>query len=309
MGLSSGLSKASLECLTVYGILLLIALAAIDTSGQGTTDVRIHPVLRLEKPKYMLGEAIRFRVGVETDGSGAIPHDLRKPCSLTVTKPDGSTELQRIGWPLDGNPDRGWTGGWGINADEAGLYELELACSGQSTERIPLIVEADEVIHKIRATFEFAKSGSITAGARVPVVFSVTNDSVFAIRFPRRGIMMEGISICVKRDSPAYQAVFFYPWEKLSQFPLSPDTYTWDFAAKIPSITVEPGERFEQRLALEDAYQFEESGNYTITFSTAISVLVGDERGPYASLCPIRVVAENSQTFAVLDPSTTKITH
>ena len=83
------------------------------------------------------------------------------------------------------------------------------------------------------------------------------------------------------------------------QFPLSPDTYTWEFAAKIPSITLEPGKRFEQRLALEDAYQFEQPGSYTVTFSTAISILVGDENGRYADLCPIRLVAENSHMFVV----------
>jgi hypothetical protein len=65
----------------VCGVPILIAFAAIDTRGQTTTPV-INPVLRLEKPKYLLGESIRFRVGVETDGSGSIPHDLKKPCSL-----------------------------------------------------------------------------------------------------------------------------------------------------------------------------------------------------------------------------------
>jgi len=281
-----------------YGAVLFIAFAAIHTSGQAAAQV-IRPILRLEKPEYLLGESIRFWVGVETDGSGSIPRDLRKPCSLTVTKPDGSTELQKIAWPMDGNPDRGWKGGWGIKAKEAGLYELELGCSGQRSDRIPLMVEADEIIHKIRATFEFAKSGSIKTGAQVPVIFSVINDSAFPIRFPQRAVMVEGISISVKRDLPAYQADFFYPWEKLTQYPVSPDTYTWDFAAEIPSITLEPGQRFEQRLALEDAYKFEEEGNYTITFSTAISVLVGDKQGPYANLCPIRVVAENRQSFVV----------
>jgi hypothetical protein len=302
------LLKLALSRLTIYGVLLLTALAAIDTSGQSTAQV-VRPVLRLEKPKYLLGESIRFWVGVETDGSASIPSDLRKPCSLTVTKPNGSTQFQSIAWPVDGNPDRGWTGGWGIKAEEAGLYELELGCSGQRTERVPLIVEADEIIHKIRATFEFTKSGAIETGTRVPVVFRVTNDSEFPIRFPERGVMMQGISIHVKRDSPVYHADFFYPWGKLSQYPLSPDNYTWDVATKIPSITLEPGKRFEQRLALEDAYQFEEPGNYTITFSTAISVVVGDEQGPYVNLCPIRVVAKNSQPFAVLGRSTHQVIH
>jgi hypothetical protein len=62
-------------------------------------------------------------------------------------------------------------------------------------------------------------------------------------------------------------------------------------------------------LALEDAYKFEGPGAYTITFSTAISIIVGDERGPYANLCPIRIIAENSQTFVVSGQSTLKIIH
>jgi hypothetical protein len=281
-----------------FGVLLFTAAAVIETSGQSAAD-SIHPILRLEKPKYLLGESIRFWVGVEGEGSGFIPRDLRKPCSLTIEKPNGSTEIQTVAWPMDGNPDRGWSGGWGIKAKEAGLYELQLECSGKRTERIPLVVEADEIFREIRATFDFAKSGPTKMGTRAPVVFSVTNDSAFPIRFPQRGVMMEGISISVTRDSPPYRADFFYPWEKLKQFPLSPDTYTWDVASKLPSVTLEPGKRFEQRLALADAYQFEEAGNYRITFSTVVSVLVGDDQGPFANLCPIRLLAEHSEAFSV----------
>ena len=282
--------------LTTYGVLLLIAFATMNAIGQRTAQ-GIHPFLRLEKPHYLLGESIRFWVGIEA--SGSIPADLRKPCSLTIAKPNGSSEVQQIAWPVDGNPDRGWSGGWGIEADEAGAYELELECSGERTERVPLIVEADDLSHQIKATFEFGESASITMGAQVPVIFSVINSSAFPIRFPHRGVMMEGISISIKRDAPAYRADFFYPWEKLKQFALSPDTYTWDVATELPSITVEPGEQFQQRLALEDAYQFEEPGNYSVTFSTVVTVLVGNDDGPYGLLCPIRLVAEKSQTFAV----------
>lgn len=271
---------------------------AIYSWGQ-TTETVIHPVLRLEKPKYLLGESIRFWVGVEVEPPGVIPHEVRKACSLEITKPDGSSEVQSIGWPVDGNPDMGWRGGGGFIAKGPGTYFLMLECGGERTQRLPLIVQKDEISNEVTAAFSFERSGPIQVGTPVPVVFSVTNDSPFPIRFPKRGVMMEGISLSVRREKPAYSSDFFYPWEKLSQFPLSPDTYTWEVAAKLPSITLEPGKRFEQRLLLEDAYHFEQAGNYKVTFSTAVSILVGDQHGPFADLCPISIVAEKSETFSV----------
>jgi hypothetical protein len=60
----------------------------------------VEPILRLEKPKYVLGEAIRFWVGAEPRNSAVIPQTLRKPCSLAITRPDGTTETQPVGWPI-----------------------------------------------------------------------------------------------------------------------------------------------------------------------------------------------------------------
>jgi len=271
---------------------------AIYSWGQ-TTGTVIHPVLRLEKPKYLLGESIRFWVGVEVEPPGVIPHDVRKACSLEITKSDGISETQSIGWPRDGNPDMGWRGGWGFTADGPGSYLLVLECGGNRTQQLPLIVEKDEIFNQVSAAFRFESSGLIQAGTSVPVVFSVTNNSPFPIRFPKRGVMMEGISLSLSREKPAYRSDFFYPWEKLSQFPLSPDTYTWEVAAKLPSITLEPGKRFEQRLLLEDAYHFDQAGDYKVTFSTAVSILVGDQNGPFADLCPIRIIAKKSENFSV----------
>ena len=292
------LQKPASISFVLYGVLCLVAFTVTDNSAQTTAPI-IHPILRLEKPRYLLGESVRFWVGVEKDGFGPIPAPLKRPCSLTITKPDGSSAIQSVGWPIDGDPDLGWTGGWGVQPKEAGAYLLQLEYNGQRTERVPLIVEADDVLHDIFAAFEFEKSGSIDAGVSVAVVLRVTNNSRFPIRFPQRGAMMEGISIWVKRESPAYYAAFFYPWEKLTQSTVAPDTFTWDFAEKIPSITLDPGQSFRQRLSLEDAYQFDQPGTYTVTFSTVLSVLVGDRHGPYADFCPIRVVAEKSQTFIV----------
>jgi hypothetical protein len=282
------------------GLLCLIfsSSPAADIWGQ-IPGARIHPVLRLEKARYLLGESIRFWVGVEIEPPGINPRQQRKTCSLEITKPDGRVEVQSVGWPLDGDLSRGWLGGWGFAAESPGGYSLALECEGESTQRLPLIVEKNEISNQVTASFRFEKSGPIKMGDPIPVVFRVTNDSPFPIRFPQRGVMMEGVSLSVVRDKPAYRSDFFYPWEKLRQFPLSPDTYTWDVAAKLPSITVEPGKRFEQRLTLNDAYEFEQPGNYAVTFSTVVSVPVGDQDGPLADLCPIRVAADKTEVFYV----------
>src|SRR5271167_2065564 len=185
--------KYRLIALAHAGLLFLMAasFAAVDSWAQSAAAA-IHPVLRLEKPKYLLGESIRFWVGVEVEPPGVIPRALRAACSLEITRPDGNTETQSIGWPVDGHPDRGWSGGWGFTAKDAGSYSLVLECGGQRTERFPLTVEKNEISNEVSAAFQFEKSGAIQVGTPIPVVFRVTNDSPFPIRFPQRGVMMEG---------------------------------------------------------------------------------------------------------------------
>lgn len=289
----------SIKSVAHAGLLCVMASFAAVNSWAQSAGAAIHPVLRLEKPKYLLGESIRFWVGVDVEPRGVIPRALRAACSLEITRPDGSTEVQSIGWPVDGNPDWGWSGGWGFTAQDAGPYSLVLECGGQRTERLPLTIEKNEISNQVSASFQFEKSGAIQVGTPIPVVFRVKNDSPFPIKFPQRGVMMEGVYVRVARDKPAYRSDLFYPWQKLSQFPLSPDTYAWDVAAKLPSVTLEPGKRFEQRLALEDAYQFEQAGNYEVTFSTVVSILVGDKDGPFADFCPIRILGEKMEVFSV----------
>jgi hypothetical protein len=192
-------------------------------------------------------------------------------------------------------------GGAGYTPEVPGTYFLVFECLGKRTERVPLIVEKSTILSKISATFHFEKSGPIQLGDMIPVSFSVTNDSALPIRFPERGIMMEGVSLRIVREKPASRSDLFYPWEKLSQFAMSPYTYTWELATKLPSVTLEPGQRFEQRLSVEDAYRFEQPGDYEVTFSTVVSILVGDRAGPFAEFCPIRVIAQKTELFTVSD--------
>jgi len=284
--------------------LFFISIATNQSSSQVEAG-SIRPTLRLEKTRYLKGESIRFWVGVEVKNSQRIPTESQKPCSLNLTMPDGASEVQSISWPIDGDPSRGWSGGWGIPQEKAevGSYTLVLECVGSKTEPVQLAVENNEISNQIKVEFQFERSGSIEIGASVPVVFSVTNNSAYTVRFPRRGAMMEGISLSVQRDDPAYHSDFFYPSEKLAQSSIMPDVYSWAATKVVPTVTLLPGRRFERRLLLEDAYKFDEPGNYEVTFATVLSTLVGERNGIFADLCPIRLMAEATERFAVAAPS------
>jgi hypothetical protein len=228
-----------------------------------------------------------------------IPAEVEIPCSLAITRPDGSEELDSIGPPMDGPRGVGFIGGWGFNADKPGSYLLVLTCAGKQTPPVHMVVEDNDLSKQIIPAFHFERSGELPMETSIPVTFSVTNGSPYAIHFPQRGIMFEGVSIAIDRKEPAYHSDFFYPWEKLSQSKTSFDTYTWDAAQQLPSIKLRPGKQFQQRLLLENAFKFDRPGHYTVTFATVVSTLVGDKNGPFAALCPIRLVGQTKENFII----------
>lgn len=262
----------------------------------------IEPVLRLEKSRYIAGEAVRFWVGVKPHNSQTIPQELRKPCSLSITRPDGARRVDSVGWPVDGPIDRGWSGGWGFGNEniEPGDYVLVLECAGEKTAPLELVVEQSEIVAQVKAQFRFEREGAIAKSTHVPIVLTVDNSSQTTIRFPQRGAMMEGINLEIVRKEPASHWALFFPWEKLSYTTIMPDTYSWD-SPEIPSVTLKPREHFQQHLLLEDAFSFDRAGDYQVAFATIFSVLVGEKDGPFADVCPIRIPAVGSASFVVTD--------
>jgi hypothetical protein len=293
--------------LRLVGLFLVLAVGGYVSplsNGFASQNGRggIEPILRLEKPRYIAGEAIRFWLGVKPKNTPTIPEELRKPCSLGVTKPDGTRRVQSVGWPLDGMVEQGWSGGWGFGDEmvEPGVYVLVLECAGEKTAPLQLIVEQSEILTQVKAQFRFERDGAITKSTHVPITLTVDNGSQATIRFPQRGAMAEGISLDVVRKEPAFHSALFFPSEKLSHSTILPDTYSWDFP-EIPSVTLKPGEHFEQHLLLEDAFSFDQAGENQVTFATVFSVLVGEKDGPFADACPIRIPVTGSAHFVVTD--------
>jgi hypothetical protein len=278
-------------------------LASCGLARSQDAGVGIEPFLRLEKPKYVLGEAIRFWVGVKPRNSAPVPEELVKPCSLAITKPDGTIENQSVNPPPDRMRGAGWGGGWGFGKSQVmvGVYFLVLECGGEKTKPVELTVERNEIFDQIKAQFTFERSGEVSIGTPVPVILTVQNDSEYIIRFPERGVVGEGVGVSVDRAEPRSHSDLFYPWAKLSNSPFSVDTYSWDATATIPSIVLKPGEHFVQQFSVEDAYSFDRAGLYEITFSTVLPILAGEKNGPFVDLCPFRLPVVNTAQFTVMD--------
>jgi hypothetical protein len=259
--------------------------------------------LRLEKPRYLLGEAVRFWTGVRSTNGRPIPEDvINRPCTLFITKPDGSAETQTVG-PA---PDRilGATfseGGTGLGDKiQAGKYVLVWECSEHKTKPVELFVDKNEIFDQVRTEFRFERAGTIKMGTSVPVTLRVENNSPNTIRFPERGVDGAEISVGAIRDNPPFYAMTFYPADKLSHSTISASTYTWGVAPEIPSVVLDPGQHFEQKFLFEDAYKFDQPGTYKVMFSTVLQVLVGEKNGPFAQVCPLRFPASVVEQLVVV---------
>jgi len=282
----------------VGGLFLSVATGSSVNRAPG-----VEPVLRLEKPRYVLGEAIRFWVGVKPKNSTVIPDELRKSCSLNITKPDGVQRVDSVGWPKDGMLDHGWWGGWGFGEEkvESGRYILVLECAGEKTPPVELIVERSDILDQINVELRFDREEIVTKAAQVQVVLKVQNGSESTIRFPHRAAMMEGASLRIVRKEPAFRSDLFFPSEKPSQSNLMPDTYTWDVASEATSVLLQPGEHYEHHSLLNGVHSFDRAGDYEITIATVLSVLVGEKNGRFADLCPIRLPVTASAKFVLND--------
>jgi hypothetical protein len=261
--------------------------AYLHEAQSPTATVGVRPVLHLEKPRYVLGEAIRFWVGVSPKNSSLVAEEFRSPCHLTIVRPDGSTAVQSVGWPMDGIVGAGWTGGWGFGEEkvQVGSYSLSLECSGEKTPPVSLVVERNDIADQVKAEFRFERTGAVKMGIPLPILFTVENNSRNTIRFPQRGSGDAAISVEVDREEPLSRSIFFYPSAKLGGASTDgPLTYGWDTASprppagppaiEVPSVVLKPGEHFVQHLSLNDAYPFEEPGNHQITLATVLAVLV-----------------------------------
>ena len=261
------------------------------------------PTLRLEKSTYVLGESIRFWIGVRPKGNATIPEKYWSTCYLHITRPDGTSTKQSVDWPSDGIIDLGWTGGRGLRGEEVrtGKYTLVFEFAEKRTSPVELTVKELAVIRDICVGFFFGKNGTVKQDEVVPVVLRLENKTRHLVRFPVLGMGSTPVSIRVSSKDPPRGSSFFYPYEKLpgSEVKILVDTCDWAFLKRVPFVVVKPGEKFELKLCLQDACQFWGPGEYKVTFKTTLPLLLGDANGEFANVCPIRLPVVSSEVFTI----------
>jgi len=259
------------------------------------------PIIRLDKSRFVLGEAVFFWVGVKAISRGPIPKEYQNACRLIITRPDGASKTEPVGWPKDGPEDAGWLGGWGWGSNETqpGRYILAFEFAGQRTELVSLFVEDLPILRQIEAEFVFSRSGDGLAVPDGNVTLIVRNNSDQTLRFLQPGSFNSMVSVSLSKSDRSYRNDFFYPVESLPAGGGGPaitfDTFTWDVASRAPSVTIRPGETYHQemplRAALAEAAEglSVHPGRYDLTFSTTLRILIGEKDGKWSEISPVRI--------------------
>jgi hypothetical protein len=270
------------------------------------------PIIRLNKSRFVLGESVFFWVGVEAVSRDPIPEEYQKTCRLIITRPDGTTKTEPVGWPADGPPDTGWLGGWGLGSNETqpGRYTLIFEFAGQRTGLVSLFVEDLPILKKIEAEFVFSRSGDGLAVHDGNVTLIVRNNSDQTLRFLQPDGFNSMVSVSLSKSDRSYRNDFFYPVESLPVGRNSPvitfDTFTWDVASRAPSVTIRPGETYRLEMPLRAALaeaakgSLVHPGSYDVTFSTTLQILIGEKDGKWSEISPARIPVSAKAAIVIM---------
>ncbi len=302
--------------------LVLIIIWFLPATHFGQDGPNAVPIIRMDKNRFAVGEAVFFWLEIKQTRDATIDEKYKASCRLTVIRPDGTKKIDNIGWPIDGPRDRGWSGGWGLGVEpvQVGKYTLVFEFAGQKSAPAYVFVEEISILKSIKLDFVFNESGNSPADLNIKmptkqkVIFIVKNYSDQIVRFAGLGqaIRFElgsRVSVSMKRAGK-YGADFFYPEDKIAQQQSLDgltmyDKFTWDVIGKVMTITVKPGETYRHELSLQTVLDEAdknlpfERGSYSITFSTALDILIGEKNGMWEALSPFRVVGRSTANYVI----------
>ncbi|MEO6655483.1 MAG: hypothetical protein ABIO36_05325 [Pyrinomonadaceae bacterium] len=304
------------------GYFALIIICFLTAIYRGQDSPNAVPTIRLDKTRFVEGEQIGFWLGVKQMSSAPIPAKYQESCRVTITRPDGTQKTEKVSWPIDGPPDTGWTGGWGLGTEPAqiGRYKLVFEFAGQKTDPAYLFVDDIPILKRIKVDFVFGNAGNPLAvlDIKMPtdqyVTFLVRNDSDQTIRFPSlddgpRSDIGPRIGVSI-RQTGKYSADFPFSENKNKKSKpavgsISHDKFNWDVIGKVPVVTLKPGEAYKHKLSLQAALYGAGQllsfvpGEFSVTFSTSVPMLIGEKNGQWAERSPFSVRASSTATCII----------
>jgi hypothetical protein len=266
------------------------------------------PIIRFDKSRFALGEAVFFWVGIEASSRAPIPKLYRKTCYLTITRPDGTSTTEPSGWPADGNPDSGWLGGAGLGDGETqlGRYTLVFEFAGLRTPPAFLFVEDVPILRQIQAEFVFSRSADGYSHPEGNVTLTIHNNSDQVLQFPRPNDSNSLVSFSLIKADGSFRGAYFYPPDKQSsEGNISFDIFSWDIAPKVSSVILRPGETFRKEMPLKTALEIAgkslsvSPGKYDISFDTNLQVLIGEKDGKWSDISPVRIRVAATAGFVI----------
>lgn len=290
-------------------VVLSLSLLLPNPAAEGGQTTSARPRVRLEKSRFSTAESVFFWVEL-TAADSPIPASLRNTGRVVITRPDGTQKIDVVGWPADGNPDMGgWSGGWGLRAEKSqlGRYTVVYEFAGRASDTVSFLVEDAPALKEITAEFVFPTPLNLAQLGVVTLI--VRNGTREMVRFPYRGISGANVWVELKKTSePRFSSSYFVLPSALiaaagiRNTQLSADTFTWDLADRIPTVTLKPGEVYRLNVPLEDVLQKPKKaddpfrvvpGEYDLRLGTQLQILVGEPSGAWAPLSPLRINVES----------------
>lgn len=279
-----------------FALLMIFLLHSSCASARNDYSGEIVPEIRLERSKYVLGDSIRFWVGAKTKDGSPIAWPEH---TLYITRPNGTVKTIHLQPAPDGmSESSSFLGGAGLGEEpQLGKYLLVFEILDQKTAPVELHVEEVDIFNSIKADFIFGGSKKYSIDEKIPFELRVANNSNEIIRFKAPGFIDSPLDIFFQNEKGGRAAVP-YPADKLmddqfknGDYLSHSDSYNWKTAKFMPTITLNPGEVYKKSLWLNDVYQFfsPSPGKYTLTLSTVLTILIGEEGGKYNDFCPGRI--------------------
>ena len=275
------------------------------------------PFVQLEKKRFATTENVFFWIGWKADS----PASTQLAGTVFIVRPDLSQKIMAVSPPADGSPTAIESkGGWGLGESPViGRYDVAYAIAGRISEPVAFVVEDVPLLRDIVAEFSFPSPLDL-ASTQV-VTFTVRNNTREVIRFPRFNGALQGISGSLIRTTlPRFSSRYLIPASTLVEAagPRDPrpdgeniswDYFAWDNVERVQTVTIKPGGTYRMdlrvnailpRSSVPRSSDFDISpGEYDLSLSTTLQILIGEPGGAWADLSPVRI-AVNSTAHSVV---------